>query len=229
MTDMTPPGDITPGFTKNGKRTGKFLGYVRVSSVQQNTERQLDGIELDKVFMEKVSSWADRPQLSLCLEYLREGDVLYVHSIDRLVRSLRQLQEIVEPLVEKGVTIMFVKENLRFHRGSDFFAKFMLQVLGAVAEFERSVLRERQREGYEAARKAGKMNNRRPRACKLNEEEVRRMMVLVNNGLPKTQVAQAFGVSRKTVYQMISRYKIGELKESRSRLDFKAKLAEAMG
>jgi DNA invertase Pin-like site-specific DNA recombinase len=95
--------------------SGKRIGYLRVSSVDQNEARQLDGIQLDKVFTDKASGKdVNRPQLAAMLEFVREGDQIFVHSMDRLSRSLRDLQEVVEKLTAKGITINFKKENLTF-------------------------------------------------------------------------------------------------------------------
>ena len=134
------------------------VGYVRVSTLEQNTERQLDGMQLDRVFEDKMSGKdKDRPALDECVKYLRAGDELYVHSLDRLARNLRDLQDLVESMTTAGVTVKFVKEGLTFSSGGDSaFSKLMLQMLGAIAEFERNCMLERQREGIAKAKKAGK-------------------------------------------------------------------------
>ncbi len=107
------------------------VGYIRVSSVDQNTERQLDGIALDKVFTEKVSAaTTDRPQLQAMLEYVREGDTIVVHSIDRLARSLVDLLKLVEGLTQRGVHIYFDKEKLEFTGEDSPSQNLMLQMMG---------------------------------------------------------------------------------------------------
>ncbi len=118
---------------------GKPIGCIRVSIVDQNNERQLADIQLDKVFEDKVSgSTVDRPQLKACLDYLRDGDDLWVHSIDRLARNLQDLLNIIALLREKGVTLHFKKEGMVFHPASnDPFQRFQLEILGAVASFKR--------------------------------------------------------------------------------------------
>src|SRR4051812_37491125 len=94
---------------------GMIVGYQRVSTIDQNTERQLDGIELDKVFTDRASGKdTDRPQLAACLNFVREGDELVVHSMDRLARSLKDLLQIVEDLTGRGVTVRFAQNNLTF-------------------------------------------------------------------------------------------------------------------
>src|SRR6478735_8711984 len=132
----------------------QVVGYVRISSVGQNGERQLDGIELDKVFSDTASGKdTDRPALRECLAYARDGDTLIVHSMDRLARSLVDLRRTVDELTRRGVDVRFVKEGLTFTRdSSDPCAVLMLSVMGAVAEIKRSLLLERQREGIAIAK-----------------------------------------------------------------------------
>lgn len=136
------------------------VAYIRVSTTEQNTERQLadTGISFDRTFEDKASGGStDRPALQECLGYLRDGDTLHVHSIDRLARSLQDLQGIIDGLLTKGVTVKFHKEGLTFvnHGTQDPFARLLFQVLGSFAEFERSIIRERQREGIAKAKAAG--------------------------------------------------------------------------
>ncbi len=131
---------------------GQQIGYIRVSSDGQNTARQLEGIKLDKDFIDTMTgSTKNRPQLEECLNYLRKGDTLHVHSIDRLARNLRDLQEIIEGLVVKGVGVQFHSEKLTFTGDDSPMATLTLQMMGAFAEFERTITRTRQREGIEAA------------------------------------------------------------------------------
>lgn len=142
------------------------VGYIRVSTADQHTRRQLEGVHLDKVFSEKISgSSAARPALRECLNYLREGDTLHVHSLDRLARSLTDLKAIVTALTEKGVIILFHKENLLFSpsgSGTTPFDTLLFHVLGAFAEFERELIRTRQQEGIEAAKRQGVRLGRPP-------------------------------------------------------------------
>lgn len=178
----------------------KQIGYVRVSSVDQNTARQLEGVELDRIFEDKASGGsADRPMLQECLRYLRDGDVLHVHSIDRLARNLADLQKLVGELVERGVVVRFHKEGLTFAGENDAMQRLMLQMMGAFAEFERSMIRERQREGIEAAKRAGKHVGR---PAKLSSADVEMMSTKRQSGMSVTAIAGEYGVSRQTVYTL---------------------------
>ena len=137
---------------------GARVGYIRVSAADQNTERQLADMTLDKIFTDKLSGKdTARPQLQACMGYLREGDELFVHSLDRLARNLADLQKLVDELTRKGVTLHFLKEHLTFQAGeANALHKLMFQMLGAFAQFERALIRERQREGIAVARSEGR-------------------------------------------------------------------------
>ncbi|MBO9481337.1 recombinase family protein [Salinisphaera sp. G21_0] len=181
---------------------GQNVGYLRVSSLDQNTTRQLDGIELDTSFEDHCSGKdTNRPQLKACLRHLRKGDRLHVHSIDRLARSLKDLQELVESLTEQGVSVQFHKENLIFSGDSNPMHKLMFQMMGAFAEFERSMIRERQREGIAAARKQGKQIGAKP---KLSSEQVDELKRRVAIGDQKKSLAQEYGISRQTLYNLLT-------------------------
>lgn len=177
------------------------VGYIRISTIDQNTDRQLEGTELDELFKEKVSGKsANRPQLQECLRYLRKGDELHVHSIDRLARNLLDLQKIVQDLTGRGVTISFHKENIIFDgSSSNPMHKLLLQILGAFAEFERSMIRERQAEGIAVARKKGKHLGRK---SKLTPEQIEQVKARRNEN--KTALAKEFGCSRQTIYTAIA-------------------------
>lgn len=180
---------------------GKRVGYVRVSSVDQNTERQLAGISLDKVFTDKASGRdTNRPQLQACLDYLREDDTLVVHSMDRLARNVEDLLRVVNQLVEKGVTASFIKENLTFSGAPNPMNKLMLTLLGAFAEFERNLIRERQREGIEIAKGKGVYKGRAPA---LNKGQINQLYSRVDEGIPKAQVAREFKISRSALYSYL--------------------------
>jgi len=177
------------------------IAYVRVSSVDQNTARQLADVNVDKVFEDKCSG-KDTKRLALteCLEWVREGDVLHVHSIDRLARNLGDLQHLVGVLNDKGVSVHFHKENLQFSGTNDPLQTLMLQMMGAFAEFERSMIRERQREGIRAAQKAGKRIGAKP---KLTPEQVAEIRQRAANREQKTSLAEEYGVSRQTIYSVL--------------------------
>ena len=182
--------------------TGQNVGYIRVSSVDQNSARQLDGFELDTTFEDHCSGKdINRPQLQACLRHLRKGDRLHAHSIDRLARSLKDLQVLVEDLTEQGISIQFHKENLVFSGDSNPMHKLMFQMMGAFAEFERSMIRERQREGIAAARKKGKQIGAK---SKLTSEQIAEIMERLDSGEQKKALALEYGVSRQTLYNALS-------------------------
>lgn len=179
------------------------IGYVRVSTTDQNTERQLDGIHLDKTFTDKVSgATTDRPALQECLEYLREGDVLHIHSMDRLARNLMDLQTMVESLTSRGVVVEFHKEHLTFTNDTSPISRLMLQIMGAVAEFERSLIRERQQEGIDKAKQEGRHLGRR---WSMSLEDIQAARAMIEAGSPKAKVAAHFGVSRQSLYRNLER------------------------
>ena len=178
---------------------GKTVGYIRVSSVGQNDSRQLDGVALDKTFTDKASGKdTNRPQLKALLEFVREGDTVRVHSMDRLSRSLGDLERVVKELTGRGVTVAFTSPALVFEGGSsDAMAMLMLQMMGAVAQFERSLILERQREGIAIAKAAGVYKGRKPSLDLAGVAELKAMVVA---GVPKAQIALKLGISRTTLY-----------------------------
>lgn len=120
------------------------IGYIRVSSYDQNINRQLEGFTLDKVFVDKASGKdIHRPELENLKQFVREGDVVIVHSMDRLARNLDDLRQFVRNLTSKSVKIQFIKENLTFSGEDSPLANLLLSVMGAFAEFERALIRER--------------------------------------------------------------------------------------
>jgi DNA invertase Pin-like site-specific DNA recombinase len=180
------------------KRHEKRVGYIRVSTLDQNTDRQLDGVALDKVFTDRASGKdTARPQLQAALEYLREGDLLVVHSMDRLARNLDDLRRIVFDLTKRGVQVQFVKENLIFTGEDSPMSNLLLSLLGAVAEFERSMIRERQREGIELAKKKGVYKGRKPALTAAQVAEIRKR---VKAGEKKAALAAEYRISRQTLY-----------------------------
>jgi DNA invertase Pin-like site-specific DNA recombinase len=184
------------------RRHDKRVGYIRVSSVDQHTERQLEGQDLDKTFTDQASGKdTKRPQLQACLDYIREGDVLVVHSMDRLARNLDDLRRMVQDLTGKGVHVQFVKENLTFTGEDSPMSNLLLSLLGAVAEFERSMIRERQREGIALAKKAGVYKGRKR---SLAVGQVQAIHKRIAAGEHKTDLAAEYGVSRQTLYSSIA-------------------------
>ncbi len=180
---------------------GQRVGYVRVRTDDQHPDRQLAGIETDRTFTDRCSGkTTKRSQLDEMIGYVRDGDTLYVHSMDRLARNLDDLRRLVSILTSKGVRIEFVKEHLAFTGDDSPMATLMLSVMGSFAEFERALIRERQREGIAQARKRGAY--RRTPWSKLSpeqREELRRR-------LPSESVvklAAEYGISHQTVYRYL--------------------------
>ncbi|WP_264878083.1 recombinase family protein [Vibrio agarivorans] len=176
------------------------VGYIRVSTAEQSTSRQLADVQLDKVFEEKVSAkTVDRPQLQACLEYVRDGDVLHVHSLDRICRSgAGDAVGLVEQMNQKGVSVQFHKEGMRFDGAMSAAQKGVLGILAAVAQMERELIKERQAEGIAAAKAAGKHIGR-PKT-QVTKDEV---ISLIGSGVPKAQVAKQLGIGRATLYRLI--------------------------
>jgi len=180
---------------------GHRIGYVRVSSFDQNPERQLENIKLDKVFTDKASGKdTQRPQLETLLSFVREGDTVVVHSMDRLARNLDDLRRLVQKLTMRGVRIEFVKEHLTFTGEDSPMANLMLSVMGAFAEFERALIRERQREGIALAKQRGAYRGRKKA---LLPEQVAELRKRAAAGEQKATLAREFGVSRETLYQYL--------------------------
>jgi DNA invertase Pin-like site-specific DNA recombinase len=173
------------------------IGYRRVSSESQNLDRQ--DFVCDKMFEEKVSgAKRDRAALAEMIEFAREGDEVVVWSIDRLARDLRDLQDIISTLNDKGVSISFLKEKLTFAGdANDAFAKLQLQMMGAFAEFERNIIRSRQAEGIARAKERGVYKGRKKT---IDENRLRKMKA---EGHSVTEIAELVGVSRMTVYRTL--------------------------
>lgn len=179
------------------------IGYVRVSSYDQNTSRQLEGVPLEKVFTDTTSGKdICRPALRNCLSSLKSGDTLHVHSIDRLTRNLQDLLVLLSSMIEGGVTVRFHKENLTFSGDSSPFQKLHLQIIGAVAEFERAFIRERQREGIALAKLKGKYKGRK---AILTPQQVEEIRIRLNRRERVTAIAAEYGVSRQTIYRCVGK------------------------
>ena len=176
------------------------VGYRRVSSASQSLDRQeLEGC--DKVFEEKITgAKRDRPELNRMLDYIRDGDEVHVHSIDRLARDLRDLQSIIEQINDKDATITFLKEKLTFRPSAkaDPFAKLQLHLMGAFAEFERSIIRERQREGIARAKERGVYAGRK------TSIDVDKVKSLHASGVGASEIAKALSIGRASVYRLLS-------------------------
>lgn len=183
------------------------IGYTRVSTWEQNTARQLVGVALDRVFEEKASgkNIDARPVLQEMLDYIREGDEVYVHSMDRLARNLKDLLTLVTTITDKGVTLHFVKENLTFEAKGNAspFNKLLLGLLGSVAQFERELLLERQREGIAQAKARGAYKGRKPIA----PEKIEQAKTLIAQGMTKTEAAKTVGIARTSLFNYLNNEK----------------------
>jgi len=179
----------------------QHVGYIRVSSEEQNPERQLEGVKTDRHFIDKASAKdTNRPALTQLLDFVREGDTVVVHSMDRLARNLTDLRNLVTGMTTKGIHVQFVKENLTFDGNDAPMSVLLLSVMGAFAEFERSLLKERQREGIALAKRRGVYRGRKP---SLTEEQVLLLKNRIQAGAQKSSLAKELGISRETLYQYL--------------------------
>ena len=180
---------------------GQRIGYVRVSSYDQNPDRQLEHLDVDRVFTDKASGKdVERPQLQALLSYAREGDTVVVHSMDRLARNVDDLRRIVLSQTRRGVQMQFIKENLVFTGEESPMANLMLSVLGAVAQFERDLIKERQKEGIALAKQRGAYTGRKKA---LPSERIDELRLRAGTGEKKARLAREFGISRETLYQYL--------------------------
>ena len=199
----------------NHPQHGQRVAYVRVSSIDQHPARQLEAVgECDHIFTEHQSgkNVGDRPQLAALIRHVRPGDLVVVASMDRLARSVIDLNSIVQQITgdpadhtdaepRKGASIEFLKERLRFDPGAvDPMAAFQLNMMGAFAQFERELIRQRQREGIDAAKKRGVYVGRKR---VLTPEQVREVRTAALEGQPKAQIARDYGISRSTLYRYL--------------------------
>lgn len=181
---------------------GKSIAYKRVSTVEQSTDRQLDGLKFDKVFEDKISGGTKaRPALDDMLDFVREGDTITVHSIDRLARNLRHLLELIEEINQQGVELRFVKENLTFSGEPNPMQQLMLQVMGACAEFERAMILDRQREGIKVARAQGVKFGPKFKLSEGVREEIRTKFESGNHS--QGSLAREYQVARYTIQNII--------------------------
>lgn len=180
---------------------GQRIGYKRISTQGQSTERQLEGLQVDEVF-EDIASGKDakRPQLEAMLKHARKGDHILCHSMDRMARNLDDLRAIVLGLTSKGIRVEFMEEGLTFTGDDNAMAKLLLSMMGAFAEFERALILERQREGIAIAKAAGKYRGRKAKLAADRAEELCRRAA---SGESKTKLAKEYGLSRETLYQYI--------------------------
>ena len=185
---------------------GLTIGYCRVSTADQNLDRQLETIgDVDRVFTDHASGKKGAPRQGLedCIDYLRDGDELRVASMDRLARSLIDLRQLVDRILAKGASVHFIKERAIYHPdATDPRDQLTLNLLGSFAEFERSLIHERQAEGIALAKAAGKYKGR---AKKLTDKEVQEIREKIAAGVPKAKLAREYNVNRTTLYRALER------------------------
>lgn len=180
------------------------IGYIRVSTNEQHMENQLRDMPCDKIFSDAVSgSTTERPQLQEMLQYVREGDIILVQAMDRLARNTEDLLHIVNFLNRKKVTIRFLKENLTFDGTDNPIGQLMLTILGAIAQFELSLMKARQREGIIRAQAAGKYQGGKYK--KLKDEQIEFIQQQVGLGIPKARVARKMGLTSKTIHKYLKK------------------------
>ncbi len=200
------------GFPLNFQQTktsGKNLSYMRISTVDQKIDRQeetLARFNIDKCFIDKVSGGTlSRPQLETLIDYCREGDHIYIASIDRLARNLQHLISLIDIFNRKQVVIHFIKENLVFNGDDTPISKLVLHVIGAVAEFEKTLIKERQKEGIDLAKKAGKYKGKPKKySAKIIEKII---YELKTTRITKTELAKKYNISRTQLYKYINDFK----------------------
>lgn len=174
------------------------IGYRRVSTIDQNTDRQLEGVTVDELFTDKASGKdTHRPELQNAIRFARKGDLFVVHSMDRLARNLDDLRKVVKELTAKGVRVQFFKESLTFTGEDSPMNNMLLSMLGAVAEFERSMILERQREGIAIAKAKGKYKGGKK---KLTPEQAEQLRARRAAGESATALAKEYDISRASVY-----------------------------
>jgi DNA invertase Pin-like site-specific DNA recombinase len=192
-----------------GPEMGERVGYERVSTVEQSTDRQLADVAVDRTFTDKASGKStDRPALAEALRYVRDGDSLIVHSMDRLARNTEDLLRVVRELTAQGVRVEFIKEGLTFTGDDSPMNNLLLSMLGAVAQFERALILERQREGIAIAKAKGVYKGRK---AKLTADQAEELRTRLAAGESATMLAAEYGVSRQSVYNYRA---LAEAKES---------------
>ena len=183
------------------------VAYVRVSTIEQNEQRQIEALEkhdIEKWFCEKVSgkNTTDRPELNNMIDFVREGDTVYIHDFSRLARSTKDLLEIVERLTAKGVHLVSNKENVDTSTPT---GKLMLTMIGAIAEFERQNMLDRQAEGIAIAKREGRYRGRK--AIEIDSDLFKAQYErYTRREINKTELAKALKVSRPTLDKMIKEY-----------------------
>lgn len=180
---------------------GQKVGYIRVSTFDQNIDRQLEGLTMDRTFIDKFTGKVrERPQFMEMMKYVREGDHVYVHSMDRLARNLMDLRKTIEELTDKKVSVHFIKENLIFNGEDSAMAMLLLSIMGAFAEFELQLIKERQKEGIKLAKERGVYIGRKKY---LDADQIQELYHMAQTGWKKTKIAEKFNISRGAVYKYL--------------------------
>jgi DNA invertase Pin-like site-specific DNA recombinase len=181
------------------------IGYKRVSTTDQSTARQLFGIELDRVYEDKASgATKDRPELKRCLDALREGDTLHVHAVDRLSRSMRDLLDIVDQVLKAKATLIIYSPKLTLgYKEEDILQTFQLHLFAMIAQLERSMSRERQREGIAQAQLKGTKSGKPFGQVPLDPSLKPKAIELFNQGMLIAHIAKALNISRASVYKLV--------------------------
>lgn len=177
--------------------------YKRVSTVDQNLDRQLPDMEFDREYVETVSGKdMNRPELQALLSNIRSGDEIHIHDMSRLGRNTKDLLDIVEQIIEKDASIKFYKENLEFKKGEDNpFQSLMLNLLSSLAQFERDLLLERQREGIAIAKAKGKYKGRKSKFSDDDISTLKNEFLVSKN---KAKLARKWDISRQHLYKLVA-------------------------
>ena len=179
--------------------------YARVSTVEQNTDRQTVNSDYKKIFIDKMSGKSmERPQLQAMLDFIREGDEVVVHSMDRLARNVKDLLTLVEQIKDKGASLCFKKENMNFfpNQKENPMQTLMMTMLGAIAEFERNLILERQREGIAIAKEKGAYKGSKKKLTPSQIEELNK--IYLKKEISVAELGKKFGISRKSVYNYLA-------------------------
>jgi DNA invertase Pin-like site-specific DNA recombinase len=181
--------------------SGKRIGYIRVSTEEQNPDRQLEGVFLDKKFVEFASGKStNRPQLKLLMDYVRDDDVVVIHSMDRLARNLRDLHNIVDHFIQQGASVEFMAERLTFDGGVNPMGQLLMSMMGAFAEFEFNIFKERQAEGIAVAKRKGVYKGRKKA---LDGAQLEALVEEYSTRKPLNAIARKFGISHTTLYRYL--------------------------
>lgn len=174
------------------------IGYKRVSTFEQNVDRQLEGLELDKVFVEHFSGKTakDRVVFQQMLEFIREGDTLYVHSMDRFARNVKDLVDNIHYITKiKGASIVFTSQNMKLDVYDQPMVTLQLHMMAAFYEFELAIIKQRSKEGIAIAKAKGKYKGRAP----ISQEKIDRMYKMVDMGIKQSRILEELKISKATL------------------------------